>query len=161
ARGRETALRLCAAADVVIENNRGGVVRAWGLDYEDVRRLRPDIIYVASQGYGRGGALGEASAYGPLTSAFAGVSWPWDPAGAPYPAGSSLNHPDHVAAKLSAVAVLAALEHRRRTGEGQLIEMSQAETAAYLIGEVYLERATTGRPAAQRGNAVDHACPHG
>jgi benzylsuccinate CoA-transferase BbsF subunit len=145
----------------VIENNRGGVVRTWGLDYEDVRRVRPDVIYVASQGYGRGGPLGEVSAYGPLNSAFAGVTWLWNHPDAPYPAGSALNHPDHIAAKLSAVAVLAALEHRRRTGEGQLVEMSQAETAAYLIGEFYLERAATGRRAAQRGNAVDYACPHG
>jgi crotonobetainyl-CoA:carnitine CoA-transferase CaiB-like acyl-CoA transferase len=160
-RGRDLALRLCAAADVVLENNRGGVVRAWGLDYDDVRRVRPDIVYVASQGYGRGGPLGETSAYGPLNSAFSGVTWIWNHADAPYPAGSSLNHPDHVAAKLSAVAVLAALEHRRRTGEGQLVEMSQAEVAAYLIGDVYLEAACTGRAAAQRGNAVEHACPHG
>src|SRR5439155_1254066 len=79
---------------------------------------------------------------------------------APYPAGSSLNHPDHIAAKLAAVAVLAALEHRRRTGEGQLIEMSQAEAAAYLIGEFYLEGPATGRPAAQCGNAALYACPH-
>src|SRR5438876_901237 len=160
-RGRELALRLCAAADVVIENNRGDVVRKWGLDYEDVRRVRPDVVYLASQGFGRGGPLGEASAYGPLNSAFAGVTWLWNHPDAPYPAGSSLNHPDHIAAKLTAVAVLAALEHRRRTGEGQLIEMSQAEAAAYLIGEVYLEGPCTGRPAAQRGNAVLYACPHG
>ena len=160
-RGRELALALCAAADVVIENNRGDVVRKWGLDYEDVRRVRPDVVYVASQGFGRGGPLGEASAYGPLNSAFAGVTWLWNHPDAPYPAGSSLNHPDHIAAKLAAVAVLAALEHRRRTGEGQLIEMSQAEAAAYLIGEFYLEGPATGRPAAQCGNAALYACPHG
>src|SRR5947209_3675298 len=160
-RGRELALRLCAAADVLIENNRGDVVRQWGLDYEDVRRVRPDVIYVASQGFGRGGPLGEASAYGPLNSAFAGVTWLWNHRDAPYPAGSSLNHPDHIAAKLAAVAVLAALEHRRRRGEGQLIEMSQAEAAAYLIGEFYLEGPSTGRPAAQHGNAALYACPHG
>jgi crotonobetainyl-CoA:carnitine CoA-transferase CaiB-like acyl-CoA transferase len=57
-RARELALRLCAAADVVVENHRGGVMRALGLDYADVKRLRPDVIYVASQGYGRGGPLG-------------------------------------------------------------------------------------------------------
>ena len=156
-RGRELALRLCAAADVVLENNRGGVAGSWGLDYEDVRRLRPDVIYVASQGYGRGGPLGEVSAYGPLNSAFAGVTWLWNHPDAPYPGGSSLNHPDHIAAKMSAVAVLAALEHRRRTGEGQMVEMSQAEAAAYLIGEFFLE----GEAAAQRGNAVQYAAPHG
>jgi crotonobetainyl-CoA:carnitine CoA-transferase CaiB-like acyl-CoA transferase len=158
---RELALRLCAAADVVLENNRGGVARAWGLDYEDVRRLRPDVVYVASQGYGRGGPLGESSAYGPLNSAFAGLTWLWNHPDAPYPGGSSLNHPDHIAAKLAAVAVLAALEHRRRTGEGQFVEMSQAESAAYLLGEFYLEGPSTGTPPAQRGNAVMWAVPHG
>jgi crotonobetainyl-CoA:carnitine CoA-transferase CaiB-like acyl-CoA transferase len=160
-RGRELALRLCAAADVVLENNRGGVARGLGLDYEDVRRVCPEVIYVASQGFGRGGPLGEVSAYGPLNSAFAGVTWLWNHPDAPYPAGASLNHPDHVAAKLAAVAVLAALEHRRRTGEGQLIEMSQAEAAAYLVGEAYLEEASTRAKAAPRGNGVEYACPHG
>src|SRR5262249_19983668 len=160
-RGRELALQLCAAADVVLENNRGGVVKRWELDYEHVRALRPDTIFYASQAFGRGGPLGEASAYGPLNSAFSGVTLLWNPPDAPYPAGSSLNHPDHIAAKLATAVVLAALEHRRRTGEGQLIDLSQAEAAAYFIGEAYLEAACTGRPAAQRGNAVDWACPHG
>jgi crotonobetainyl-CoA:carnitine CoA-transferase CaiB-like acyl-CoA transferase len=161
ARGRELALDLCAAADVVLENNRGGVVQRWGLDYPAVRARRPDVIYYASQAFGRGGPLAEASAYGPLNSAFAGLTWLWNFPDAPYPGGSSLNHPDHLAAKLAAAVILAALEHRRVTGEGQLIEMSQAEAAAYYLGEVYLEQTCTGRPAAQRGNAVEWACPHG
>jgi crotonobetainyl-CoA:carnitine CoA-transferase CaiB-like acyl-CoA transferase len=161
ARGRELALELCAAADVVLENNRGGVVQRWDLDYPTVRSRRPDVIYYASQAFGRGGPLGVASAYGPLNSAFAGLTWLWNFPEAPYPGGSSLNHPDHVAAKLAVAAILAALEHRQRTGEGQLIEMSQAEAAAYYVGEVYLEETCTGRPAEQRGNAVAWACPHG
>jgi len=160
-RGRELALALCAAADIVIENNRGGVVERWGLDYADVRARRPDVIYYASQAFGRGGPLGEASAYGPLNSAFAGITWLWNHADAPYPGGSSLNHPDHIAAKLAVAAILAAVEHRRRTGEGQLIEMSQAEAAAYFVGEVYLEEPWAGRCATARGNAVEWACPHG
>ena len=161
ARGRDLALDLCAAADVVLENNRGGVVERWGLDYPVVRARRPDVIYYASQAFGRGGPLGAASAYGPLNSAFAGITWLWNFPEAPYPGGSSLNHPDHLVAKLAVAAILAALEHRRRTGDGQLIEMSQAEAAAYYVGEVYLEEACAGRPAAQRGNAVEWACPHG
>jgi crotonobetainyl-CoA:carnitine CoA-transferase CaiB-like acyl-CoA transferase len=160
ARGRELGLRLCAAADVVVENNRGGVVQQWGLDYEDVRRVRPDIIYLASQGFGRGGPLGEAPSFGPLNASFSGANWLWNHPGAPYPAGSSLNHPDHVASRLASVAVLAAIEHRRRTGEGQLIEMAQTEAAAYLQGEFYLEGPLTGRPPVQRGNAVQYAVPH-
>jgi len=161
ARGRELALRLCATADVVAENNRGGIVAKWGLDYEDVRRERPDVVYVSSQAYGRGGPLGEASGFGPLNCAFAGLSVLWNHPDAPDPTGSSLNHPDHVAGKLGAVAVLAALEHRRRTGEGQFIDMAQTEAAAYLGGEFYLEGAATGRAARAAGNAVAYACPHG
>ncbi len=161
ARGRELALALCAHADVVVENNRGGVVRSAGLDYEDVRRVRPGVVYVASQGFGRGGPLGEASAFGPLNSSFAGANWLWNHPDAPYPAGSSLNHPDHIVSRLGAVVVLAALEHRRRTGEGQFLEMAQTEAAAYLLGEVYLEGPCTGRPPVQRGNASITVCPHG
>jgi len=161
ARGRELALQLCATAEVVVENNRGGVVAKWGLDYADVRRLRPDVIYVASQGFGRGGPLGESQAFGPLNSSFAGVNWLWNHADAPYPAGVALNHPDHIASKLAAAAVLAALEHRRRTGEGQLIEMAQTEAAAYLLGEFYLQGPCTGQPPAPQGNAAEYAVPHG
>jgi benzylsuccinate CoA-transferase BbsF subunit len=118
-------------------------------------------VYLASQGYGRTGPLGELQGFGPLNAAFAGAGWLWNHPDAPYPGASSLNHPDHVASKLGVVAILAALEHRRRTGEGQCIDLAQTEAAAYLLGEFYLERACTGRPARQQGNAVDHACPHG
>jgi len=119
------------------------------------------VIYVTSQGYGRGGPLGRVSAYGPLNSTFIGANLLWNHPDAPYPAGSSLNHPDHVVAKMSAASVLAALEHRRRTGCGQRIETSQCEAAAYLMGEAYLEGPLTGVPAAPHGNAVEYAVPHG
>jgi crotonobetainyl-CoA:carnitine CoA-transferase CaiB-like acyl-CoA transferase len=159
--GRRLVRMLAARADVVIENNRGGVARRWGLDYEDVRRLRPDVVYLASQGYGRGGPLGEVQGFGPMNGAVAGACHLWNHPDAPYPGASSLNHPDHVASKLGLAAVLAALEHRRRTGEGQLIDLAQSETAAFLLGEAYLEGPCTGRPARPMGNAVVYAIPHG
>jgi benzylsuccinate CoA-transferase BbsF subunit len=137
------------------------VAAAWGLDYEHVRRVRPDVVYLASQAHGRGGPLGTVQGFGPLNAAFAGVHLLWNHPDAPYPAGSSLNHPDHVASKLGLVAVLAALEHRRRTGQGQLVDLSQTEVAAFLLGEAYLEGPLTGTPAAPRGNRVPWAAPHG
>jgi benzylsuccinate CoA-transferase BbsF subunit len=161
ARGREIALALCQRADVIVENNRGGVAKSWGLDYDDVVKLNPAVIYLCSQGFGRGGPLGEAPSFGPLNSTFAGVNGLWNHPAASYPAGVSLNHPDHIASKLGAVAVLAALEHRRRTGEGQRIDLSQSEAAAFLVGEAYLLHATTGRRAAAIGNGAEHAVPHG
>ncbi len=159
--GRSLALQLCAGADIVAENLRGGVLDGLGLGYEDVRRVNPDVIYAASQGYGRGGPLGEMPAYGPLNSGFAGVHVQWNHPDAPYPCGTSLNHPDHIAGKLLSVAVLAALDQRQRTGEGQLLDMSQTEAAAYLIGEIYLQAAADGADPPPHGNVSDTAVPHG
>jgi crotonobetainyl-CoA:carnitine CoA-transferase CaiB-like acyl-CoA transferase len=161
AAGRALALRLCGTADVVAENRQGGLVERLGLDYDAVRGVRPDVIYASSQGFGRGGPLGTAPAYGPMAAAFAGATWLWNHPDAPYPAGTSLEHPDHLAGRLLAVAVLAALEHRTRTGEGQYVELSQSEAAAFLLGHFYLQEPCTGRPVVQQGNASVDACPHG
>ncbi|MGH7804616.1 MAG: CaiB/BaiF CoA transferase family protein, partial [Candidatus Binatia bacterium] len=160
-RGRELALALCAKADVVIENNRGGVVRAQGLDDSSVRAVNSRDVYVACQGFGEGGPRAEAPSFGPLNASFAGLNYLWSDPRGPYPAATALNHPDHLAGKMLAIAVLAALDHRRRTGRGQKIEMSQAESAAFLVGEFYLEEALLGRPIGPRANDVDYAAPHG
>ena len=132
-----------------------------GLDYDDVRAARPDVIYACSQGYGRTGPKGQAQAFGPLNACFSGVHKLWNHPDAPYPCGTSLNHPDHIAGKLLAVAVLAAVRHRRATGEGQLIDMAQAEAAGYLIGEAYLHQALLGEPAPVMGNRSAVMAPHG
>ncbi|HUP75514.1 MAG TPA: CoA transferase [Acidimicrobiales bacterium] len=159
--GRELALRLCATADIVAENYRGGVLDRLGLGYDTVRAVNPAVVYVSSQGYGRGGPYGEMPAFGPLNAGFAGLHHLWSDPDAPYPCGTSLNHPDHIAGKLLAVAVLAAWVHRQRTGEGQHVDMAQTEAAAYLIGEVYLDAALTGVDPGARGNRSDVAVPHG
>jgi len=72
-----------------------------------------------------------------------------------------MNHPDHIAGKLLAVDVLAALRHRARTGEGQRLDMAQTEAAAYFIGEIYLDAALTGRDPEPVGNHDDRFVPHG
>lgn len=159
-RGRELALALCARADIVAENYRGGVLESLGLGYENVRAVNPSVVYASSQGYGRGGPLDAMPAFGPLNSAFAGVHALWNHPDAPYPCGSTLNHPDHIAGKLFAVAVLAALRHRAATGEGQRLELAQTEAAAYLLGEVYLRAALGDDPPVAAGNRSAHAVPH-
>ena len=142
--GRRLAKELCATADVVAENNRGGVMAKLGLDYPDIAAVNPNVVYVASQGYGRGGPMGEMKAFGPLNSSFAGVHMLWSHPDGPYPCGTSLNHPDHVASKMLTVGVLCALDHRYQTGEGSFVEMAQTEASAYLLGELYLEAIETG-----------------
>ncbi len=99
--------------------------------------------------------------YGPLNNGFAGLHHLWNHPDVPYPCGTALNHPDHIAGKLLAVGVLAALDHRRRTGAGQRVEMAQTEVAAYLQGEVYLDAALRGADPQPQGNARDDAVPHG
>jgi benzylsuccinate CoA-transferase BbsF subunit len=100
-------------------------------------------------------------AYGPLNLGFAGLHLLWNHAGGPYPCGTSLNHPDHVAGKFLAAGVLAALDHRNRTGEGQRIDLAQTEFAAYLNGEVYLEGGRLGADLEPMGNDSAYAAPHG
>lgn len=158
--GRKIALDLCAKADVVAENHRGGVLEDLGLGYDDVADRNPNVIYFSSQGYGRGGPLGEMQAFGPLNAAFAGVHKFWNHADGPYPCGTALNHPDHIAGKMGALAVLAAIDHRNKTGEGQCIEMAQTEAAAYLLGELYLYEACMGREPEESGNQSETAVPH-
>ena len=161
-RGRELALELCASADVVAENQRGGALDARsGSTTIAVRARNPRVIYVSSQGYGRGGPLGEMPAYGPLNSGFSGVHMLWNHPDAPYPCGTSMNHPDHIAGRLLAVGVLAALAEREVSGEGQHIELAQTEASAYLIGEKYLQAARDGVDPPPLGNAHPDASPHG
>jgi crotonobetainyl-CoA:carnitine CoA-transferase CaiB-like acyl-CoA transferase len=126
-----------------------------------VRALNPRVVYASSQGYGRGGPFGEMPAYGPLNSGFSGVHLLWNHSDVPYPCGTSMNHPDHIAGRLLAVGVLAALGERERSGEGQWLELAQTEAAAYLIGEIYLEAARAGIDPAPLGNAHPSAAPHG
>jgi crotonobetainyl-CoA:carnitine CoA-transferase CaiB-like acyl-CoA transferase len=160
--GRRLALELCRSADIVAENNKGGVIEGFGLGYQAVQSENPSVIYVSSQGYGSDGPLGSMAAYGPLNLCFSGMHHLWNHPDAPYPGGTTLNHPDSIGGKLLAVAVLGALHHRAVTGEGQHIESAQTEMAAYLIGEIYLDAARTPEEApTPLGNHHPGAAPHG
>jgi crotonobetainyl-CoA:carnitine CoA-transferase CaiB-like acyl-CoA transferase len=159
--GRNLAMQLCSTADVVAENYRGGVLDGMGLGYEDVRAHNPSVVYVSSQGYGRGGPLGQMQAYGPLNSGFAGAHLLWNHPEAPYPAGTTLTFPDCIGGKILAASVLAALHHRVATGEGQQIEMAQTEAVAYLLGEYYIDAHLAGADPQPIGNRNPHCAPHG
>ncbi len=158
--GRALALRLCAQADVVLENYRGGTMEKLGLGSDDVRALNPAIIYGSSQGFGRGGPMGAAPAWGQLNSCFSGAHYLWNHPESEYPCGTSVNHPDHIAGKWLALVVLAALERRARTGEGADVEIAQTECAAYMMGDIFVELSRTGEEPQPLGNRSLVACPH-
>ena len=159
--GKKTVHRLIGMSDVVGENFRGGVVKTLGVDYETVRSFKPDIIYLSSQGFGGGGPYTDYLAYGPMLAAASGLLYLWAQPGDPYPTGSNAPFPDHMASKQAVIAVLAALDHRRRTGKGQYIDMAQTEVAANLIGESYLEYFVNRRDPRPIGNRSPVAAPQG
>ncbi len=159
-KGKELVSRLLKTADIAGENFRGGAVASMGVDYEDVRQIKPDIIYISSQGFGRNAPYSEYQAYGPMLAAASGVLSLWAHPDDPYPVGANVPLPDHLAGKQAVFAVLAALDYRRRTGKGQFIDLCQVEVGASLIGEYYLDYSINKRVARQVGNRSPYAAPH-
>ena len=160
-KGKKLVRQLVKKTDIIGENFRGGVMASLGFGYNSVRRIKPDIIYISSQGFGAGGPYSDYQAYGPMLAAASGVLHLWAHPDDPYPVGSNVPLPDHIASKQAVVAVIAALDYRRRTGKGQFIDMSQVEVAASLIGEFCLEYTVNGRVPKAMGNRSLYAAPYG
>jgi benzylsuccinate CoA-transferase BbsF subunit len=159
-RGREAAQRLAAKCDVVINNFAAGVMDRLGLGYRDLVRARPDIIGVSLTGYGDSGPLRDYVAYGPAQVPLSGMSaltgyrgWP------PMHVGFSYGDPN--AGTHAAFAIIAALYHRERTGEGQYIDMSQWECTMALIGEGILDYTMNGHQPERDGSRDPSMAPHG
>jgi benzylsuccinate CoA-transferase BbsF subunit len=162
ARAVDVARRLAAVSDVVVDNFSARVMTNLGLDYEALVRLRPDIICVRMTGFGLDGPNRDHVSYGPTLQALTGYTLLMAEPDGP-PAGYGYSYSDLAGGNLGALAVLAALWHRRRTGRGQLVDLSQLETVASVLGPVLLERASDGGATAAAGNASQEApgAPHG
>ncbi len=151
---------LVRVSDVVMENFTPRVMRAFGLDYEALRQVRPDVIMLSSTGYGHSGPWANFRAVGPTTEAASGLAAVTGyPGGAPVMA--DIPYTDYVAAEQAVLAILLALYRRRRTGRGGCIDLSQVEAQAALAGELFLDAAANGTPATPRGNRHPVMAPHG
>ncbi|WP_179106918.1 CoA transferase [Variovorax sp. KK3] len=162
-RGLEIARRLVAISDVVAEGFSPGVMDRWGLGYEAMKALRPDIVYVQQSGMGAHGRYGRMRTVGPIAAAFTGIS---EMSGLPEPAppaGWGYSYLDWMGAYGFAQAILAGLLHRERTGQGQWIDASQCESGLMLTGVQCLEWALHRKPFARTGNRSPYvpAAPHG
>ena len=123
AEGRDLFLELARTADVVVENFRPGTVDGWGVGYEAVRTVRPDVVYVSISGYGQFGPDCERAGYDPMAQASSGwLSLNGEPGGPPVKAPTFIG--DDLGGVHGALAALAALRHRDRTGEGQHVDVS-------------------------------------
>ena len=142
--GMEVLKQLIAASDVVVENFSSGVLDSWGLSYEELQKIRPDIIYCSISGFGHSGRDLEFTTWGPTAQALSGLTFmsglPEHP-----PAGWGYSYMDHTAGYYGAIAIMMALHHRNRTGEGQHIDISQVEAGIILGGPAVLDFTVNGR----------------
>jgi crotonobetainyl-CoA:carnitine CoA-transferase CaiB-like acyl-CoA transferase len=160
--GLALAKKLIAKSDVVAENFSARVMASWGLDYPRMKEIRPDIIMASLQAFGQTGPRRDYLSFGPILMSYAGMAYLWrDPQIERPGAGCQTAFPDYIAPSYGALAILAALHYRARTGKGQYIDISQAETAASMIGPAYLEFLINGREPQPQGNFSPTAAPHG
>jgi crotonobetainyl-CoA:carnitine CoA-transferase CaiB-like acyl-CoA transferase len=161
-RGVELARRLAAMSDVVIDNFSARVMRMWGMDYQSLVAVKPDIICISMSGLGHTGPLSSYVSYGPTLQALTGYTQLMaEPDGTP--AGYGYSYADMVGGYTGALAALIALWHRRRTGHGQFVDLSQFEAAAAVVGPALLDISVNGRAQSAPGYKSQEgpAAPHG
>jgi len=152
---------LAERADVVIENFSVGVLDRWGLGFESVRAANPRVIYVSMSGMGKSGPWAGFVTYAPTVHALAGLTYLTGVPGRE-DIGVGFSYNDHLAGLHAAVVVLAAVEARRRSGRGQLIDLSQFEVGVNFAAPALMDYFANGRVAEPAGNRLpyDAAAPH-
>ncbi len=160
-KGKELAKRLIRWADVFITNITPRVIERWGLNYDDLRKEREDIIAVYQPMQGADGPhrdfLGFGAVLGPITGINHLTGFPNRA-----PSGLGTNYPDYVINPMHTLtAIMAALHHRNKTGKGQRIELSQLESVVASLAPAVMDYMANGRVATRSGNRLPHAAPHG
>lgn len=153
--------KVIALSDVVANNFAAGVMEKLGLGPDDCAAIKPDIIYLAMSMQGSQGPQREFRGTGSSIAALTGIQ---ELSGLPgrVPAGTGTNYPDHLPNPChAAFALLAALRHRRRTGQGQYIDFAQTEPMLSLLGPTFLDLTVNRRLQQRRGNDHPWAAPHG
>ena len=159
--GRALARRIVTESDVVANNFTPGTMAKFGLGYDDVRAINPRAVYLAMSMSGDSGPERDFLGYGLTIGALVGIH---HLSGLPgrEPAGTGTNYPDHIPNPChSAFAVLAALRHARRTGQGQYLDIAQTEPTIAVLGTAFLEATVNGRDTQPLGNAHLRYAPHG
>ena len=158
--------QLVEVSDVVSENFAKGVMERWGFGYERLKEIKPDIVYVSNCGFGHSGPYSDFKTWGPIVQAVSGLTFTSGLDGRE-PAGWGYSYMDHTGAYFMAMAILLALVHRQRTGEGQWVDLACTEAALTLHGPALLDWTVNGRPTRRDGqphanrNQWPPMAPHG
>jgi benzylsuccinate CoA-transferase BbsF subunit len=159
-RAMEVAKRMVAWADIVAENFAPGQMEKWGLDYENLRKIKPDIIMYRASNQGQTGPYAKQAGFGSQLVGFAGFTnitgWPdRDPV---QPHGA---YTDVVSFPLGATALVGALLYWRRTGKGQCVDLSENEASIHFLAPLVLDYGINQREPSRVGNRHPYAAPHG
>ncbi len=159
-RAKEVIRLLISWADVTLESFVPGVKERLGLSYEEVRKIKPEIIMFSTSNQGQTGPRARMSGYGTQLLSLAGIShttgWPDREPSTPYAA-----YTDYIAHRYAVASLVSALIYRRRTGQGQYIDLSQYEACIHFAAPLVLDYTVNGRIAERKGNHCDFGAPHG
>ncbi len=165
-KGKTLLRELIAISDAVTENFAAGVLERWGFSFDAMREIKPDIIYVSNCGFGYTGPYAPFKTWGPIVQAVSGLTHTSALPGQP-PAGWGYSYMDHTGAYYMAMAILAALYHRERTGEGQWVDLACTDSALTLNGPALLDWTVNGRGLTEDGavnanrSQFQRMAPHG
>jgi crotonobetainyl-CoA:carnitine CoA-transferase CaiB-like acyl-CoA transferase len=158
--GLGVARDLAAWADVVAESYAPGQMARWGLDYASIRAANPSVVMLSTSLMGQTGPSARLAGYGNIGASVSGyqdlVGWPDQ-----LPIGPFGPYTDYIGPRFSLVALLAALDHRRRTGEGCHIDVAQSEVGVFLLSPQLADYFDRGAVSRRRGNADEQFAPHG
>ena len=158
-KAQEIARKLVMWADIVTDSMTPGTLKRFGLDYESVRKIKPDIIYYSTTQAGQYGPYAKFQAYGQEGAAIAGFydlfGWPDRPPAPPFTA-----YTDQIAYPVLLATLMGALAYRRKTGKGMYLEHCQWEAGMHFLGPALLDYRVNGRVLRRMGNSDPYAAPH-
>jgi len=161
--GQQIVRELAAQSDVVLENYKVGQLKKYGLDYEALRVVKPDLVYCSVTGFGQTGPYAHRAGYDFIVQGIGGFmsitgERDGEPGGGPQKAGVAIA--DLATGLYSTIAVLAALAHRDRTGEGQYIDMALLDVQVALLANMNTNFLASGKPPVRWGNAHPNIVPY-
>ncbi|MCA8493090.1 CaiB/BaiF CoA transferase family protein [Burkholderia arboris] len=161
--GQQIVRELAAQSDVVLENYKVGQLKKYGLDYDSLRAVKPDLVYCSVTGFGQTGPYAHRAGYDFIVQGIGGFmsitgERDGEPGGGPQKAGVAIA--DLATGLYSTIAVLAALAHRDRTGEGQYIDMALLDVQVALLANMNTNFLASGNPPVRWGNAHPNIVPY-
>lgn len=159
AEGRKLFLDLAKTSDVVVENFRPGTMKRFGLDYETVAKVKPDIIYCSISAYGQTGPYAHRPGIDLMVQAISGLmACTGAPDGPPYKAGGPIG--DIVGGFSAVMSVLASLMERQKTGQGRYIDVAMLDATMMVLNQQIVTYTATGKPYPRTGNAHPLMAPY-